>query len=70
MSHPLTLLAALVLPLGALAADKKIVLIAGKPSHPPGAMDFPMFPTLDQVNANKETVVGGWDSVVGANVVE
>ncbi len=35
--HTLTLLAALVLPLGALAADKKIVLIAGKPSHPPGA---------------------------------
>jgi hypothetical protein len=33
----LTLLAALVLPLGALAADKKIVLIAGKPSHSPGA---------------------------------
>ena len=33
----LTLIAALVLPLGAFAADKKIVLIAGKPSHPPGA---------------------------------
>jgi putative spermidine/putrescine transport system substrate-binding protein len=29
-----------------------------------------VFPTLDQVNANKEAVVGGWDSVVGANVVE
>ncbi|WP_189678158.1 ABC transporter substrate-binding protein [Seohaeicola zhoushanensis] len=27
-----------------------------------------VFPTLDQVNANKEAVVGGWDSVVGANV--
>ncbi len=35
--HTLTLIAALVLPLGALAAEKKIVLIAGKPSHPPGA---------------------------------
>ena len=35
--HTLTLLAALVLPLGVLAADKKIVLIAGKPSHSPGA---------------------------------
>jgi putative spermidine/putrescine transport system substrate-binding protein len=26
------------------------------------------FPTIDQVNANKEAVTGGWDSVVGANV--
>ncbi|OCW55654.1 iron ABC transporter substrate-binding protein [Hoeflea olei] len=26
------------------------------------------FPTLDEVNANKEAVVAGWDSVVGANV--
>jgi hypothetical protein len=33
----LTLIAAFVLPLGAFAADKKIVLIAGKPSHGPGA---------------------------------
>ena len=33
----LTLIAACVWPLGALAADKKIVLIAGKPSHGPGA---------------------------------
>jgi len=32
-----TLIAAFVLPLGASAADKKIVLIAGKPSHGPGA---------------------------------
>ncbi len=31
------LLLALALPLAALAADKKIVLIAGKPSHGPGA---------------------------------
>ena len=27
-----------------------------------------VFPTIDQVNANRETVVAGWDSVVGANV--
>jgi len=27
-----------------------------------------VFPTLDQVNANKDTVVGGWDATVGANV--
>ena len=33
----LTLIAVCVWPLGALAADKKIVLIAGKPSHGPGA---------------------------------
>ncbi|MBI5766686.1 MAG: ThuA domain-containing protein [Verrucomicrobia bacterium] len=33
--RPLLLL--LALPLGAWAADKKIVLIAGRPSHPPGA---------------------------------
>lgn len=26
------------------------------------------FPTLDEVNANKEAVVSGWDAVVGANV--
>jgi putative spermidine/putrescine transport system substrate-binding protein len=26
------------------------------------------FPTLDEVNANKEAVVGGWDTVVGTNV--
>jgi putative spermidine/putrescine transport system substrate-binding protein len=29
-----------------------------------------VFPTIDQVNANKEAVVAGWDTVVGANVVE
>ena len=27
-----------------------------------------VFPTLEQVNANREAVVAGWDSVVGANV--
>jgi len=29
-----------------------------------------VFPTIDQVNANREAVVAGWDTVVGANVVE
>ncbi len=29
-----------------------------------------VFPTLEEVDANKEAVVGGWDTVVGANVVE
>ncbi len=27
-----------------------------------------VFPTLDQVNGNKEAVVAGWDTIVGANV--
>jgi putative spermidine/putrescine transport system substrate-binding protein len=27
-----------------------------------------VFPTVEQVNANREVVVAGWDSVVGANV--
>ncbi|MDE3029565.1 MAG: ABC transporter substrate-binding protein, partial [Paracoccaceae bacterium] len=27
-----------------------------------------VFPTLDEQAANKTSVVGGWDSVVGANV--
>ncbi|MCB1340184.1 MAG: ABC transporter substrate-binding protein [Pseudooceanicola sp.] len=51
--------------------------LAGKGAIPQAMMDkLPpaegyakaVFPTLDQVNANKESVVGGWDSVVGANV--
>ncbi|SMY07149.1 ABC transporter substrate-binding protein [Flavimaricola marinus] len=29
-----------------------------------------VFPTLDQVNSNRDAVVSGWDQVVGANVVE
>lgn len=29
-----------------------------------------VFPTVDQVNANSDGVKAGWDSVVGANVVE
>jgi putative spermidine/putrescine transport system substrate-binding protein len=29
-----------------------------------------VFPTLDEVNANSEAVVEGWDTVVGADVVE
>jgi type 1 glutamine amidotransferase len=37
---PLALLALLALPLGTFAADKKIVLIAGRPSHPPGMHEF------------------------------
>ncbi len=41
LRHLLALLALAALPLGAAAAaDKKIVLIAGKPSHPPGMHEF------------------------------
>ncbi len=29
-----------------------------------------MFPTIEQVNANRDAVVGGWDAVVGADVVD
>lgn len=36
----LALLATLALPLGLSAADQKIVLIAGRPSHPPGMHEF------------------------------
>ena len=32
--------AALALPFGAWAADKKVVIVAGKPSHPPGMHEF------------------------------
>jgi len=35
---------------------------------PAESYEAAVFPTLDQVNANKETVVAGWDTVVGANV--
>jgi putative spermidine/putrescine transport system substrate-binding protein len=35
---------------------------------PAAAYEAAVFPTIDQVNANKEAVVAGWDSVVGANV--
>jgi len=35
---------------------------------PAASYEAAVFPTIDQVNANKETVVAGWDSVVGANV--
>ena len=37
---------------------------------PPEGYAAAVFPTLDQVNANRSAVVDGWDSVVGANVVD
>ena len=35
---------------------------------PAAAYEAAVFPTIEQVNANREAVVAGWDSVVGANV--
>ncbi|WP_334194145.1 ABC transporter substrate-binding protein [Pararhodobacter sp.] len=35
---------------------------------PAEAYEAAVFPTLEQVNANRDAVVAGWDSVVGANV--
>ncbi len=37
---------------------------------PADAYEKAIFPSLDAVNANSEAVKAGWDSVVGANVVE
>ena len=35
---------------------------------PAASYEAAYFPTLDEVNANKEAVTAGWDAVVGANV--
>ncbi len=37
---------------------------------PADAYERAVFPTIEQVNANKDAVVAGWDSIVGANVVD
>jgi len=37
---------------------------------PPEGYAKAVFPTLDEQAANKDAVVGGWDSVVGANVMK
>ena len=37
---------------------------------PAESYDAAVFPTLDQVNANADAVKAGWDSVVGADVVQ
>jgi putative spermidine/putrescine transport system substrate-binding protein len=37
---------------------------------PPEGYAVAVFPTIEQVNANRDAVVGGWDTAVGANVVE
>ncbi len=35
---------------------------------PAASYEAAYFPTLEEVDANKAAVTGGWDSVVGANV--
>ena len=35
---------------------------------PAAAYEKAIFPTLEEVDANKAAVTAGWDSVVGANV--
>jgi putative spermidine/putrescine transport system substrate-binding protein len=35
---------------------------------PAAAYEKAIFPTLEEVDANKAAVTGGWDKVVGANV--
>jgi putative spermidine/putrescine transport system substrate-binding protein len=37
---------------------------------PAEAYERAVFPSVDAVNANSEGVKAGWDSVVGANVVQ
>jgi putative spermidine/putrescine transport system substrate-binding protein len=52
----------------ALAKDGKIPQDLMDALPPPEGYAAAYFPTLDEVNANKVAVTGGWDSVVGANV--
>ncbi len=35
---------------------------------PAESYEAAVFPTVEEQNANKTVVTGGWDSVVGANV--
>ena len=35
---------------------------------PAASYEAAYFPTLEEVDANKEAVTAGWDAVVGANV--
>ena len=37
---------------------------------PAAAYEKAYFPTLEEVDANKAAVTGGWDATVGANVAE
>jgi putative spermidine/putrescine transport system substrate-binding protein len=52
----------------AMAAAGKIPQELLDALPPAAAYEAAYFPTLDEVDANKAAVTGGWDSVVGANV--
>lgn len=52
----------------AMAAAGKLDAAAMAKLPPAAAYEAAYFPTLDEVNANKAAVTGGWDAVVGANV--
>ena len=52
----------------AMAAAGKIPQDLLDALPPAAAYEAAYFPTLDEVNANKAAVTGGWDATVGANV--
>lgn len=52
----------------AMAAAGKIPAELMEALPPAAAYEAAVFPTIDQVNANKAAVTGGWDATVGANV--
>ena len=52
----------------AMAADGKIPQDLLDALPPAAAYEAAVFPTVDQVNANKAAVTGGWDATVGASV--
>ncbi|WP_435259314.1 ABC transporter substrate-binding protein [Thioclava sp. FR2] len=52
----------------AMAAAGKIPQELLDALPPAAAYEKAVFPTIDQVNANKAAVTGGWDATVGANV--
>ncbi|NJS38187.1 MAG: ABC transporter substrate-binding protein [Rhodobacteraceae bacterium] len=54
----------------AMAAAGKIPQELLDALPPAEAYEAAYFPTLEEVNANKAAVTGGWDAVVGANVAE
>lgn len=51
-----------------MVADGKIPQDLLDALPPAGPYEKAYFPTIEEQNANKEAVVGGWDKVVGANV--
>lgn len=52
----------------AMAASGKIPQDLLDALPPAEAYEAAVFPTIDQVNANKDAVTAGWDATVGANV--